>query len=154
MKILLTHKKKIAVLGFVPNQNPINVRSLLSLVVCAVGVASSGIYLFCEANSFREYATSVFVCTIIIGVTVTFIIIISKTRAIFDFLTGIEVMIDGSKFEYFFTLFHKYFFIFIWLYWNCGKKNFRARKSRFQIHLHESQWICRKNYENFIFCFD
>lgn len=99
MKILSSWQKEIAVIGFGSHRHAINVRSFTSLFIDGCSFVSCGAYFFIEAQSFQEYAESIFVSTAAIGKTTSFAIALSRVQYFFDCLNVADQIVDDSEFH-------------------------------------------------------
>lgn len=101
MKIFLNFQKEAAIIGFVPHQHAINARTSLPLFIDTIAIFLSCAYFFIVANTFQEYAESIFFATEIICITIAYAITVSRMPLFFSWLNEAEQIIDESEFERF-----------------------------------------------------
>lgn len=101
IKVFPTTIKESEFIGIAQHQNPINGRSVAALSMDSLAILFNGAYFFFEAESFQEYAESVFVATVINSTTAGNAVILSRKQLLFDCLNDLEQIIDGSKLEMF-----------------------------------------------------
>lgn len=98
MKIFSTLQKNVEIIGIGPHQQPFNWHSSLSIFINSFGVVLNVAYFFCEANTFQEYAESIFVGTCVIVLSIVFVYFVRNSRIIYDCLDEAEKNIDDSEF--------------------------------------------------------
>lgn len=97
VKIFLVVLKRFAHFGVVQHRHPVNVRSVSMLFMDSCCIISCGAYIYIEAQSFQEYAESIFMATAVMAKTSIFIVSLLKMQQIFDYINDAEQIIDGSK---------------------------------------------------------
>lgn len=100
MKIFLAVLQHCEIIGIASHQHPFNWRSLLAIFIDCLGITSNIAYFCCGANTFQEYAESIFVGTVIMCCTTIFALIACKMRIFFDCINEFEEIINGSEFNY------------------------------------------------------
>lgn len=101
MKIFQILRQKFAILGICPieSEQAIDRRNkcLIGFLVFGVSIISHCVFLFVVANTFEEYANSIYMTTITISLSAVYTIIICKTKNLFYFIEGCEQTIVESK---------------------------------------------------------
>lgn len=100
MKIFISNQKYLATLGITRDQamqcQPFNARIFLSFLILSLPVISHGGYLFCVANSSKEYTESVYMTTAFICIATDFLAFTWNTKDFFDFVDGWEKCVEQS----------------------------------------------------------
>lgn len=96
MKIIQTGQRLLAILGINPNQSLANVKFFIAMIVYATDV-SGQLILFHEANTFFEYANSIFLTSTITMAAVCFIITASIKALVFTAIDLFEKLIEKSE---------------------------------------------------------
>lgn len=103
MKIFQVVQKNLAVLGFIPNQRQHNHwhwnwRAIFGVVKCTADTITIGVYVFTRAESIEEYMDSVFVLTVLISITMSYISIIFRNDILFKMIETGENEANFSEF--------------------------------------------------------
>lgn len=100
MKIFTSNQNHLATLGITRDQaiqcQPFNARIFLSFLILSLPVISHGGYLFCVANSSKEYTESVYMTTAFICIATDFLVFTWNAKDFFDFVDGCEECIEQS----------------------------------------------------------
>lgn len=104
LEILQLVKKKMAMMGFVPNQQKnnlwkINGRQKMCLIWYFNGFIFHTVFILREANAIGEYMESIFLITIIFAATAIFINMIYKNDKLFEAIENCEKEINKSKWK-------------------------------------------------------
>lgn len=101
MKIFQTVEKKLAILGFTPNQsletNLLNKKILMGALILAVSILSLFAFLFRLANTFMEYTKSAYLIATTIATIVCFVSVVFKMQNLFDIMVGFRQIVNMSK---------------------------------------------------------
>lgn len=153
MKICQLPLRKLAILGLGAYQstNPtclINRKNAKTLLILYLASGLCCAYLLIEANTFEDFAISVYITTSYLLGTVCYTIFMWTNRAIRGVLNFFEQVIDESEIVDFYMLplesMHKYFTVFI-IY-------FRTKMSNIDGKLRWNRFIGREMCENHRFC--
>lgn len=102
MKIFQVVQKNLSYLGISwydsIQKYPINVRNASAILVLSLFTALACIYLCRVANTFQEYAESVYSCLSLIDATVISACVVWKMRTLFSCLHQIEAIANESEF--------------------------------------------------------
>lgn len=101
IQILQTARKRLPLMGFYPKQQQnsgraFGGRQLREIVYAVVSSISFGLLSFLVAESKEDYMYSVFSLTIAVGITVSFISLITENDKIFDTIDAGQAMINDS----------------------------------------------------------
>lgn len=100
MNIFQPIRDNFAIIGVVLYQKcPLNLNNLRTFFALSTGILLNCIHLFCEASTFREYADSFCDTSIMILATLLFMIMIWKTRPLYQLLNDLEYSVTASKFK-------------------------------------------------------
>lgn len=97
MKIIQSGLKYIAILGVRPNKSLINVKFFVAVVANVTNVAQNFLFLIREANTFIEYANSIFLISTVTMTVVSFTIAVMVRSYAFEFMNLAEKQIDESE---------------------------------------------------------
>lgn len=98
MKIFQSTKKYLAIVGIVAqSRRPFNMRTLATLSGFAIMIILICTFLFCEANSFKDYTESIYMSSVSIAIFSTFSFVIWKRENIFQFIDCWEKIAEASK---------------------------------------------------------
>lgn len=78
-------------------QNPFNLKNVMIILIINVQATLCGIFVFYEANSFREYVESVFAFSTVIVIHIVFPVFIWKIPKMFELMNNIEKIVNKSK---------------------------------------------------------
>ena len=79
-------------------KNPLNFKNVTVILMTSIEGTLSGIFVFCEANSFREYVESIFVFSTIFIVNIVFLHFIWNMSKVFELMNNIEKTVNKSKY--------------------------------------------------------
>lgn len=97
MKIFQSTKQFLANVGIAPDSRPFNLRNSLTLLVFGITVILVSSFLFCEANTFKEYTESIYMTSVSWAIFITFLSVIWKKEYIFLFTDQWEKIAETSK---------------------------------------------------------
>lgn len=93
--------KYLNILGINSDQSaqklPLNLRSLMILLLCSFFIVSSVLYLFYVPNSFDEYIESINISSTAIVNTIYLLVFLWKIPKLFEFLQSLENIIQMGK---------------------------------------------------------
>ena len=98
MKIFKTVQKHLASLGYIKNQSSLNIRQLSICFLSIVAIISLSLYLFCFANTQKEFMDSIFMTVSGVLVFISNLSTANKLTTIFIFIDRTEQVINESKF--------------------------------------------------------
>lgn len=98
MNIIQSGQKYLAILGVCPHKSLTNAKFLFAMTVYAINVSGNCIFLFYVADTFFEYANSIFLTTTITTAAVCFIIMALEKTLIFTAINLFEELIQKSKY--------------------------------------------------------
>lgn len=91
-------RNKLLILGIKPYQKyPFNLKNLFALFMLSMGIFLNCVHLFCEANTFKEYADSVCASSSMMVATIIFAIIIWKTIPLHHSMDNLEESVTKSE---------------------------------------------------------
>lgn len=97
MKIIQSGLEYLAVMGVSHSASLINVKFLVALFFNVVNVSGNFAFLFHEANSFLEYANSIFLTSTVTTVAVCFLMMALSRELIFETIGSFEKLIEKSE---------------------------------------------------------
>lgn len=97
MKIIQSGMEHLAIIGVTPNQNLINVKFLVALIFNIENVSGNLAFLFHEANTFVEYANSIFLTSTVTVVAVCFLMMATNKSVIFHTIESFEELVEKSE---------------------------------------------------------
>lgn len=99
MKIFHQLRKNLAFYGIASHQHPFNLRNGLSLIVYSLAIILICIHIFYEAETFQEYANSIFMATVQIAVSSIFIFNACQMKSFFGCVNEAERIINESEYK-------------------------------------------------------
>ena len=100
MKVVETIRKKLAEMGFIPNQQQnISSGQIISVVLSSIQCILLGIGIFYSANTIEEYMNLIFSLTVTFAIEITFISIIVKNDKLFDSIEFFEKELNESEYN-------------------------------------------------------
>lgn len=153
MKLFQAIQVYFAILGIKisqpPQKYPVNQVNFAILVVLVQCFVATTLFIFFDAESFKEIVDSYYPASSAITATLNFIVMICNSSKIFKLIENYENTMQSSK-KYFNLCF---FFLksdcfFIWIRLNCVFIN-RTRKSSIEKNLRWSKSANRKMEQNF-----
>lgn len=101
MKILQSLQINLGIMGIEANQltksHPFNGKNVSTLLILIISSTSANIYLFYEAESFREYTDAFYsTCTVTVC-CINYMLIVWNMRRMFAFITNLENIILKRK---------------------------------------------------------
>ena len=91
MKLFQNSQKTMAILGINSNQQTgFNTRLMITFSMLGLGLISSAIFFFFEANTFEEYSNSAYVTTSIAVCSACFTIFVFKTKTVMELIDDWE----------------------------------------------------------------
>lgn len=101
MRIFQILRQKFAILGICPNESEQasdkRIKRLIGFLAFGISCISHCVFLFSMANTFEEYANSIYMTTITISLSAVYLIVVCKTKNLFHFIEGCEQTINKSK---------------------------------------------------------
>lgn len=98
LKIFQTIQKKLAAMGFSPNQQLSGIWYLsFNQIICSIDAITIGAYIFCNANVIEDYTFVIFSFISVVGITISFISIVIKNDEIYITIKLCEKVLTGSK---------------------------------------------------------
>lgn len=85
--------------GVDSNQHPFNRRNWMEFSNFGFGIILNGAYILCQAETFREYADSIFIFTSLVNTMMVFAFSVLRMRPIFDGISRGEEIINDSEFD-------------------------------------------------------
>lgn len=114
MKIFETVQKHLASIGYAVHQSPFNIQQLRIICMGIMTIFMQCVYLFCIANTTKEFMDSILMTTAGILVFISNLSTAHKTATIFIFIERISKVVNESKFRRTFSKMYssneKYFF--------------------------------------------
>lgn len=75
-----------------------NIKNVMASTVFCLDFISASAFLMCEAQTFNEYADSVYSLSCVINSFVIYVVIFLKMRKFFKFIKKIEKLVESRKF--------------------------------------------------------
>lgn len=101
MKIIQVVQENFSYLGiswyYSIRKYPINERNIPAFLIISTITAMDFLYLFRVANTFQEYADSVYLCALMIDVLAIFLCVSWRMRMLFDSLNQMEKFANESR---------------------------------------------------------
>lgn len=97
MKLVLSGQRSLAILGIKPNQSLFNLNFLFVVFINATNVGGNWLYLIHEANTFVEYANSIFITITITMAAVSVLILAFEKSLIFTSLDLCEQLVEKRE---------------------------------------------------------
>lgn len=97
MKLFEIVRRNFAILGISPHKHPFNRNSLETFFICGLSCILCGVFLICNANTFREYTESIYMTTMQMVIASIFTIVVVKTSKLFQFVDDFEKYIENRK---------------------------------------------------------
>lgn len=97
MKLILSGQRSLAIMGINPHQNLFNLKFLFAMVIHTTNVEGNWMFLIHEANTFVEYANSIFMTSTITVSAVCVVIIAFERSLIFVTIDLFEKLVDKSE---------------------------------------------------------
>lgn len=98
LKIFQSTLKFLAILGITPQSRAFNLRNLMIILITCIMIIIMFAYLFFEASTFKEYTESIYMCSVGLAITFSFLSIIWKKVHIFQFVDKWEKVAETSMF--------------------------------------------------------
>lgn len=97
MKIFQSTLEFLAFIGITAESRPFNVRNLLVLLTFGTMVTLICTFLLREASTFKDYTDSIYMSSVTIAITTTFLSLIWKKENVFQFIDFWEEIAKTSK---------------------------------------------------------
>lgn len=102
MKIFQEVQKNLAVLGLIPNQRQhkhwhLDWRAIFGVIKCLADIITIAVYVFTRAESIEEYMDSIFVLSVLISITMSYISVIFRSDILFKMIETAENESSFSK---------------------------------------------------------
>lgn len=97
MKLVVSGQRSLAILGIKPNQSLFNLNFLFAVFINATNVGGNWLYLIHEANTFVEYANSIFITITITMPAVCVLILAFEKSLIFTSLGLCEQLVEKRE---------------------------------------------------------
>lgn len=122
--------KNFAAVGFTPDLKyqpyPLNEKILLGFLILISSIICNDLmYIIREAKTFVEYTQSIYMFSLAAIITLVFVTILLNVSELFNFISGVESLINTSKqqtysnlckFQHRFTFMHRFFVILAYKY--------------------------------------
>lgn len=105
MKIFRQILDDFAIYGIGPYHHPFNWRNLVAFFLFACAIISNGMHMLCEAETFQEYAESIFFSTALVATLICFIYNVSVMKRLYGHIDEAGELIDASKYLFIFCKF-------------------------------------------------
>lgn len=97
MKLFQIVQKDLAFVGVSSTEKPFNQKNLMVFVLYAVNVVLYCILLYRDTVSFRECIDVIYVISVTVDVIACFIVIVSKTKSLFQCIELMEGIVNSSE---------------------------------------------------------
>lgn len=97
MQIIQTGLENLALMGINPDQSLFNVKFLVALAFNIENIGGNFAFLFHEANTFIEYANSIFLTSTVTTVAVCFVLMASNKSHIFETIGSFGQLVEKSE---------------------------------------------------------
>lgn len=98
MELFKIFRKNFAIVGIISNANPIESSEIgLSFLMNWSFCVLSWMFLVCEAETFIEYTTAIYIASALTVVAISFTIVIFHIQNIFEFIETCEQIAQKGK---------------------------------------------------------
>lgn len=99
MKLLQSGQHYLALLGIEPSGKFVNAKSVFATFVFFTNIGLNAAYLFYEANTFIEYANSIFLTATVTMVAIIFVIAVFHGPIAFVIIDLFEKLVEKSEYK-------------------------------------------------------